>query len=264
MKNKLLYIIMIIAIILGIIVIAVKGFNLSVDFAKHQRILINIDEEFDIKDMNKIAKEVFKSNYKVRKSNLFGTAAIIDVKDVSDEDITTLLDKVNEKYETEYSLKQIKLPQIKEELKLDDISSLTDDELKEKINSIKEKYGLEYTADELKDSSSKVKIINVERIKLYDYIKPYIIPVLISFGLIIVYFGIRYFKLGKNAWLKEPIRLLFNVVIMQLFLVSIIAITRIPINEYVAIIMVAILILQVLTETMKNEKRLLEMKNTKK
>ncbi|MBR3133150.1 MAG: hypothetical protein IKG42_03655 [Clostridia bacterium] len=263
MKNKLLYIIMLIAIVLGVIVICIKGFNLSVDFSKHQRILVNIDTEFDIKDMKKIAKESFKSDYKVRKSNLFGTAVIFDVKDVSDEEIRNLLDKINEKYGTEYNIKQVKLPQIIEEMNLSDISSMTDDEINEKITTIIEEYDLEYTADELKETSSKVRLINVEKIKLYDYLKPYILPSIISFVLVLVYFGIRYCKLEKNAWFKEPFKLLIKTVLIQLFLISAIAITRIPVNEYLAVALISILMLQIIVETVKNENRAIAKKGKK-
>ena len=57
MKNKSLYIIMIIAIILGAIIVKTKGFNYSTLYSEHKRIEIIIGKEYDLKDIEKIADE---------------------------------------------------------------------------------------------------------------------------------------------------------------------------------------------------------------
>ena len=60
MKNKSLYIIMIIAIILGAIIVKTKGFNYSTLYSEHKRIEIIIGKEYDLKDIEKIADEKVK------------------------------------------------------------------------------------------------------------------------------------------------------------------------------------------------------------
>ena len=261
MKNKLLYILMGIAIILGIVVVIVKGFNFSIDYSRHQRIEISLGSSFDIKDMKKIAKDSLKSSFKVRKSTLFGTSAIIDVKDISDEEIEKLLENINDEYEKDYSIKNIKYPIIVKEMNLSDISSKTDDEIKNIIAEIKEKYDLEYTKEELTNGKSGIRLFEVEKIKLSDMIRPYIVPMIISIAIGLVYFGIRYHKFEKNAWIKEPARLLFRMVIIQMFLASIIALCRIPVNQYVADVMIFVLLVQVLFETIKNERKAIKIKS---
>ncbi len=255
MKNKFLYILMIIAIILGAVVFAIKGFNYSVEFAKHQRIEIVLDEDYKMSDIKNIVKKNIKSDTKVYKSTLFGTSAIIDAKDVSDEELKNLISKINEKYGMDLELKDAKLPIILKEMNISDISSMSDDDVNTKISEIKEKYGLEYTKEELSSTSSDIKLSDVDKIDLYDVVRPYIFPVILSIVLVLVYFGIRYFKLEKKAIIKEPAKLLFKILILQLFIMSVVVLTRIPFNNYVIDCMVIILMLQIFVETYRNEKR---------
>lgn len=256
MKSKILYILMIIAVIFGIVVISIKDFNYSTEFSDHKRIEISLDKTFEINDMKKIAKDSIKSDSIIKKSTLFGTTVIIETKKVSDDEISKLLTKVNEKYGTDYELKDLKLNDIKDEMGLTDFSSLKDEEKQSKINEIKEKYGLEYTEEEITNNKSNIKISDVKKEVLIDVIKPYIVSVIISLGLILVYFGIRFNKLGKKAWIKEPLKLLFKIILVQLFAISIIAICRIPVNEYIVDFVIALFIAQVFVETIKKEKRL--------
>ncbi len=261
MKNKILYILMLVAIILGAIVIVVKGFNYSIDFSKHQRIEIVLDNGFNISEMRKIVKESIKSKSIVRKSTLFGTSVVIDAKDISDEEISNLLGKINEKYGKDFELKDIKLPLIMDEMNISDVSSMSDDEINAKIEEIKDRYGLEYTSDELNSANEDVKISDIDKINLFDFIKPYIFSIILSLILILIYFGIRYHKLRKKAFIKEPLGLLIRIIVLQLFLVSIIGLCRIPMNNYVVDVMIIILMLQILVDTIKNEKRILDLKS---
>lgn len=255
MKNKFLYVLMIIAIILGAVVFAVKGFNYDVVFSKHQRIEIVLDEDYKMSDMKDIVKKNIKSDSKIYKSTLFGTSVIIETKDVSDEELTNLISKINEKYGMDLELKDAKLPIILKEMNISDVSSMSDDDVNTKISEIKEKYGLEYTKEELSSTTSNIKISDIDKINLYDVIRPYLFPVILSIVLVLVYFGIRYFKLEKKAIIKEPVNLLFKILILQLFLISVVVLTRIPFNNYVIDCMVVILILQIFVETYRNEKR---------
>ena len=53
MKNKSLYIIMIIAIILGAIIVKTKGFNYSTLYSEHKRVEIIVGKEYELKDIEK-------------------------------------------------------------------------------------------------------------------------------------------------------------------------------------------------------------------
>ena len=110
--NNFLYIILIITIIIGGVVIGVKGFNYSLENSNHQRLEIILDSAYNEKEMNEIVKSVIKDAYIVRTSSLFKTTVAIDSKDFSDEEITSIFSKINEKYGTNYSMKTIKLKSI--------------------------------------------------------------------------------------------------------------------------------------------------------
>ena len=101
------------------------------------------------------------------------------------------------------------------------VKEITDEQI-EKLNSkINEKYGIENTvADDL-------KIIENAKLDVQDLIKPYIFPVAFSLVIIIIYVGIRFRKLDILEVLGKILGL--NV-LAQLVFVSILAITRIPIN----------------------------------
>ena len=101
------------------------------------------------------------------------------------------------------------------------VKEITDEQI-EKLNSkINEKYGIENTvADDL-------KIIENSKLDVQDLIKPYIFPVALSLVIIIIYVGIRFRKLDILEVLGKILGL--NV-LAQLVFVSILAITRIPIN----------------------------------
>ena len=74
-----------------------------------------------------------------------------------------------------------------------------------------------------------------------------------------VYFGIRYYKLYKNAWIIEPLRLMVELILNQGFILAVIAITRIPVGVYVPAILLIVWLLQLLSETLNNEKKLKEL-----
>lgn len=259
MKKKSLYIIMIIAIILGVIIVKAKGFNYTTLYSEHKRVEIIIGTEYELRDIEKIADESIKEAHVTRKATLYGTSVAIDAKDVTDDELNTLFSKLNEKYSKQYNIKDVKKEDILKELQVESISDKTDDEISAIISQIKDKYGLEYTANELKDSSTKVKVYTVEKTSIYDTIKNYIKPLIISLVIVMVYFGIRYYKLYKNAWIIEPLRLMVELILNQGFILAVIAIARIPVGVYVPAILLIVWLLQLLSETLNNEKKLKEL-----
>ena len=260
MKNKSLYIIMVIAIILGAIIVKTKGFNYSTLYSEHKRVEIIIGKEYELKDIEKIADESIKEDHVTRKTTLYGTSVSIDAKDVTDDELNTLFSKLNEKYSKSYNIKDVKKEDILQEQQVESISEKSDDEVGKLVNQIREKYGLEYTAEELKDASTQVKVYEVQKISVWDMIKNLITPLVISLVIVMVYVAIRYHKLYKNAWIIEPIQLGLELIISQLFVLAIFAIVRIPVSSYIQAILLLVWILELLTRTMQDEKRLREYK----
>ena len=172
-----------------------------------------------------------------------------------------MFSKLNEKYGKDYDVKDLKRNQILTELNVTDVASKTDEEITELISQIKEKYNLEYTKEELQDSVVLVRLSDVNETNIYDTLKYMIVPSLIALGLVIVYFGIRFHKLYKKAWLLEPIKLVFRMFVIEAFVLSVVVIARIPFAQYLASVMIFVWLLIVITCTVQNEKRLKDLEN---
>ena len=96
----------------------------------------------------------------------------------------------------------------------------------EQIETLKTKLIEKY---ELGDSDQFLETTKVAHLRGRDIVKPYIIPMIIVTLIILVYVGLRYSSLGI---LKTMFTLLLRQVISEALLLSIIAITRIPIGIY--------------------------------
>ena len=86
---------------------------------------------------------------------------------------------------------------------------------------VNEKYGTELSAD-------NITIEEHSKIRGRDLIKPYIAPFTIATAIILVYFMIRYYKLNS---LKVLLKSAGIIVLAQLVLLGIMAITRMQIGE---------------------------------
>lgn len=100
-------------------------------------------------------------------------------------------------------------------------TKITDEQKTNLVTKINEKYGTELKAD-------STEIINIPNMKIRDLVKPYVTSFAISTVLILVYIAIRYRKLGS---IKTMINSLLIIVVGQVVLFSLIAITRIPVGR---------------------------------
>ena len=250
LKSNFLYIIMIIAIIAGAIVIKAKNFEYSLENMDHQRLEVILESPYDEKEMNKAINEAYNKKHIVRTSSLFETTVAIDAKEFTDEDITAILNKLNEKYGTNYSLKNLKLAEIIDKYSLSDVSSMKDKEVKEVISKIKKEYNLEYTKDELANTSSiKVAKKDVKALDVVSTIKKFVLPLALAIGLILLYMEIRAFSFDKLVFIKALLKL----VITEGCLVAVIAIVRLPLSDMVITALTAFGIVQLLVLNIKNE-----------
>ena len=95
LKNKkTLYIIIPLAIILlGILVLCIKGMNYGLMYGKNTQIKVYLDSE--IEDMSNLVTQVFGKN-KIQKLNGVNTDILITVKETSEEQLDNFITKVNE------------------------------------------------------------------------------------------------------------------------------------------------------------------------
>ena len=111
--RKVIQILLICLIIAGTIVTATVGFNVGLKYSEHDEISINVGSKFNVADIKAIAKEVFgNSNVLVQQVELYKDMVQITVKEATEEQITTLNDKINEKYKIENQLTDIKVVHI--------------------------------------------------------------------------------------------------------------------------------------------------------
>lgn len=127
----------------------------------------------------------------------------------------------------------------------------TDEELKEKVErlntKINEKYGTENKVE------NDITIIHNPKIKLFSILKPYLLPVAISMIIILVFVGIRYKKLGMTKIIASYVG--YTIMIEAVYL-SILAITRFPINRLVIPTGLVIYIVTVTSLSFINERKL--------
>ena len=108
-ENKKIVILgLILLVIAGIIVVALKGFNVNLMLSQHETIDFVIGKEFNINDIELICKEVFgEKKVVLRKVELFDDAINISVISITDDEKQNFIDKMNEKYETQYTVEDL-------------------------------------------------------------------------------------------------------------------------------------------------------------
>lgn len=121
---------------------------------------------------------------------------------------------------------------------------ITEEQKDNIVSKIKENYEFEQTAED-------TEIKTVPATKIIDIYKNYIIPFIISGVLILIYMIVRYYKKGI---LKVLARTIVLPVFGELFLLSVIAITRAPVGRFTPILVIGMYIATVMIVTRENEK----------
>ena len=126
----------------------------------------------------------------------------------------------------------------------------TEEELNTKIEELNTKINEKY---ELENSVDDISVTHNPKIKLSILIMPYALTIGISMIIILVFVGIRYKKLGV---LKTLVTYILSIGAAEMILLSIIAITRLPINRFVIPVGLLLLIVIITILGFKNEKKL--------
>lgn len=204
-KQKILSVIIAVIIIAGAIVTGVKGLNYDLRYQETKNIELYIAKDFEIADIKAITDEVMgKSPVIIRKVEVYEDSVSITAKEITDEQKQSIIDKINEKYQTELS-------------------------------------------------ADSTQIQTIPHTRGRDIVKPYITPFIISTAIILVYMGIRYRKIGV---LRTLLKTIATSVIAQAVLLSIIAITRIPVGRLTIPMIVTVYMLTLVGLTTNFEKKL--------
>ena len=216
MKNKLLYLILILIIIFGTIVYAIKGFNKELNYSNRQEFEISSASTLDEIKIEEIAKSVITDRgVKVQKLERFNNALEIISTSISEEEKENIINKINE-------------------------------ECNESI------------------SNDDTKIISITSTRIIDILKPYLLPAIITFSAVLLYFLFLYNKLGIKMVLIKAISI---PILFEIAYYAIIAITRIPFGRITNSLAIGIYILSIgaLSICFQNEKEknIMEEKNKK-
>ena len=157
-----------------------------------------------------------------------------------------------ETFETDTAI--VQKVEIYNEMALITIKEQNTENINEKIESlnskINEKYGLE-------NKTEDIVIKNETKINMYSVIKPYILPMLISLIVILVYSSIIYRKI---VILKNIIIYVLTVIGSQLLYASILVITRLPFNMFIIPIGLIIYAITIVVVTIIKQKQLYDYK----
>ena len=126
--------------------------------------------------------------------------------------------------------------------------------IEELVTKINEKYELELETED-------VEIVHNPKARLLDTILPYGLPLGLGFVVVLVFVGVRYKKLGI---VKTVATYIITVVGAELLLLSIIAITRIPVNRFIIPIGLIVFVTVITILGFINERKLFGKKETKK
>ena len=134
--------------------------------------------------------------------------------------------------------------------------SISDEEKQNLINKINEECGTDISNDD-------TKIVTVSNTRIRDILKPYILPSIITFVAVLLYFLIMYHKIGVSKVLLKGI---FTPIITELVYYSLIAITRVEFGRITNAIAIGIYILAIgaLTINFQKEKEKLPKNDDKK
>lgn len=109
-KQKIVLIISIIVIIVGLIMAFTVGFNFELKMQETRKVELNIQKSFEISDIRNIINGVMPDTQVIiQKVEVFEDAVSIIAKDITEEQKRQLIEKVNEKYQTELSADSIEI-----------------------------------------------------------------------------------------------------------------------------------------------------------
>lgn len=113
MSKKIVAIIVAILIIVGITVILTKGLNFELRNQNAKKMELYIEKQFEIGDIQSILNEVMPNQETlIQKVEVYEDTVSIIAKEITDEQKTNIINKVNEKYGTELSAETTEITKI--------------------------------------------------------------------------------------------------------------------------------------------------------
>lgn len=112
-STKILAALIAIILVVGAIMIFVKGFAFELRYQDCQKVEISLGKEFDQSDVRKITDEVFgKEPVRIQAIEVYKDAVSITTTEITEEQKNQLVTKLNEKYEAEIKVEEIEIEDI--------------------------------------------------------------------------------------------------------------------------------------------------------
>ena len=189
-----------------------------------------------------LAGIVITGIYGFNKELKYSKSQSIDIYIEQEVDLSKIKEIVNENLNNSNNM--VQTVEIYKDLVTIRAKEITEEQKNNIVNKIKENYEFLQTAE-------NTTINTVPETKLIDMYKKYIVPFSISGILVLVYMAIRYYKKGI---LKVLARTVAIPVVGELFLLSIIAIARIPVGRFTPIFVIGMYIASILIVIKETEK----------
>ena len=223
-KKKILIAIIAIIIIAGCIVVGVKGFNVSLYLREHDTLQYTFEQKFNKNDIISIGNEVFgEKDFEVRTVEVFDDSVYIISESISEEERQALLEKLSTLYQDstdeEENEEQATDNTVDNTTETTEQVSDTDTETTSSVDDLVE--GTDYN------------VYHDSKIRLRDLLRPYILPTIISAIIIIICMIVRYKIIKSENIIKNTLKVIGKSIVLLLFLLSLVAILRIPVSTWI-------------------------------
>lgn len=158
----------------------------------------------------------------------YGSSKKLAIKFSESFDINDIEEIVKEAFKEEYKVEYI------DEFKagvIITVKTASDEQIEMIENKLKEKYNsFTKNNEENKEDVKPIEVIDMPNVDVYDLVREYIKPILITFVVTIVIFAILFRKLGLIKSLLVPALIIIGI---NALYISVISILRIPVSEYI-------------------------------
>ena len=248
-KKKIMAIIIALIIVVGIIVVATKGFNVSLYLKSHTILSYTFDQAIEKSDVKEICKEVFGSkNFDVRMVEVFDDSVYIISETITEEEQEQLLEKLSslnsnesETEEVEESTETEETIENSEEIESTEIEETTEEAVESETDE---------STEEVEETSSTEDDANYyiyydSNVELFDLVKPYILPLAVAAIIVILCMIVRYKILKSEKVIKKTLLFIAESIVLLLVLLSIIAIFRIPVNTWMLPFLILLMLIYI-------------------
>ena len=213
-STRILVILIAIILVLGVVMMFTKGLAFELRYQNSKKVEINLGKTFEEKDIKEITKEVFGNQpIRIQSIEVYKDAVSITTTEITEEQKSDLVTKLNEKY------------------------------------------GLELKTE-------NITIEEVAHVRGRNIIRPYLIPFAIVTAIVLVCLVVRYNTLNVLEVLTQSIGI---IVLAQLVLLGIMAITRMPVGKFTipTILLVYMFSTYICTAKFEDDLEKIEVKETK-